>query len=289
MCHASSRCHPGAPEYPAVQSCNDAPAPPLPDDSHRTEHLIRQRRWQALNSLRGQLEHPAASVLEALFATTSMGGFWEGAFESHPLHVPGAGGTDFGGLLPRRSVNELLEHATALREGESFRLEMGHAPAHAPGHAPTHGAGHEAGDAHDGGVTHLSVVPSPGSSVRGGVLVALPTAADEATRRAQARQMGADARAHHRRRFGEGWSLVVEDMQERVQAVARLCAALEASTLFPCNANAYLSPSASRAFDAHFDWMVHKFFSLFSCLCTRPRAFSRFLRLLTPAHAFPMP
>ena len=56
--------------------------------------------------------------------------------------------------------------------------------------------------------------------------------------------------------FNAGFSLLLNQVQQRHRAVGRLCDALE--TMFggvPCNANLYLTPAGGRAFETHFDWM----------------------------------
>ena len=56
--------------------------------------------------------------------------------------------------------------------------------------------------------------------------------------------------------FNAGFSLLLNEVQQRHRPVAHLCEALEElSGGAPCNANLYLTPSAGRAFETHFDWM----------------------------------
>eukprot|EP00965_Chrysotila_dentata_P260915 6214079-Pleurochrysis_carterae.AAC.1 len=52
-----------------------------------------------------------------------------------------------------------------------------------------------------------------------------------------------------------GMSLLLNQVEARQASVGALCGAIEAATLVPCNANAYLTPTNGRAFEAHFDWM----------------------------------
>ena len=58
-----------------------------------------------------------------------------------------------------------------------------------------------------------------------------------------------------KRGFNAGFSLLVNDVEARVAAVAAACSALEAYTRILCNANLYLTPAGAQGFDAHYDWM----------------------------------
>lgn len=55
--------------------------------------------------------------------------------------------------------------------------------------------------------------------------------------------------------FNAGYTLLLRSLEKRELAVASLCGGIEAHTLIPCNANAYLTPSGAQGFDAHYDWM----------------------------------
>ena len=58
-----------------------------------------------------------------------------------------------------------------------------------------------------------------------------------------------------KRGFNAGFSLLVNDVEARVAAVAAACSALEAYTRILCNANLYLMPAGAQGFDAHYDGM----------------------------------
>ena len=58
-----------------------------------------------------------------------------------------------------------------------------------------------------------------------------------------------------KRGFNAGFSLLVNDVEARVAAVAAACSALESYTRILCNANLYLTPAGAQGFDAHYDWM----------------------------------
>ncbi|KAL1500113.1 hypothetical protein AB1Y20_012786 [Prymnesium parvum] len=55
--------------------------------------------------------------------------------------------------------------------------------------------------------------------------------------------------------FNAGFSLLLNEVQQRHRPVARLCDAIEQLVRIPCNANLYLTPAGGQAFETHFDWM----------------------------------
>ena len=55
--------------------------------------------------------------------------------------------------------------------------------------------------------------------------------------------------------FNRGYSLLVNEMQQRAGRILQLCDGLERASRHPCNANLYLTPSSGRGFETHMDWM----------------------------------
>lgn len=52
-----------------------------------------------------------------------------------------------------------------------------------------------------------------------------------------------------------GFSVVINRLQRRWRGVAGVTLAMEEVLGHPVNANLYMTPSGSQAFEAHFDWM----------------------------------
>lgn len=64
--------------------------------------------------------------------------------------------------------------------------------------------------------------------------------------------------------FGQGFSLVVDRLDEKHEGVGRLTAAVEAEVGHRVGVNLYWTPGeGAQAFEAHFDWMVRAFY----CMC----------------------
>lgn len=56
--------------------------------------------------------------------------------------------------------------------------------------------------------------------------------------------------------FSQGYSLVVDRVDEKHDGVGRLAAVIEADVGHRVGVNLYWTPPGSQAFEAHFDWMV---------------------------------
>lgn len=56
-------------------------------------------------------------------------------------------------------------------------------------------------------------------------------------------------------KFGAGFTLLINDVDQRSAAIASLCEALEAALGAPVNANAYFTRAGAQGFEAHFDPM----------------------------------
>ena len=178
--------------------------------------------------------------MEALFGSASTS-FWDSTFERTPLHLtqpatmlssPGVvleheDASLLAQLLPLSSLDAVLQHGAAVRHGETERQPWR--------------------NMHD--ISLVRRVQRRGDASSG-------NAGDEEWFTAKWGEENATIPTETLRRgFNHGFTLLIDDVQERVPAVARLCDALENVTLFPCNANAYLSPPGARAFELHFDSM----------------------------------